>query len=53
MTRSAANAAADAVTEADLGGHASRLTKNMAGTLKEAADDVVAAAFNPSRTPNT
>jgi hypothetical protein len=53
VTRSAAGAAADAVAEADLGGHASRLTKNMAGTLKEAADDVVAAAFNPSRTPNT
>jgi hypothetical protein len=52
-TRAAAGAAADAVTSADLGGHASRLTKNMAGTLKEAADDVVAAAFNPSRTPNT
>jgi gas vesicle protein len=53
VTRSAAGAAADAVTEADLGGHASRLTKNMADTLKEAADDVVTAAFNPSRTPNT
>jgi gas vesicle protein len=53
MTRSAASAAANAVTEADLGGHATRLTKNMADTLKEAADDVVAAAFNPSRPPNT
>jgi gas vesicle protein len=52
-TRSAADAAADAVANADLGGHASRLTKNMADTLKEAADDVVTAAFNPSRTPNT
>jgi hypothetical protein len=53
VTRSAAGAAADAVAEADLGAHASRLTKNMADTLKEAADDVVAAAFNPSRTPNS
>jgi gas vesicle protein len=52
-TRSAASAAASAVTEADLGGHATRLTKNMADTLKEAADDAVAAAFNPSRPPNT
>jgi gas vesicle protein len=48
VTRSAAGAAADAVANADLGGHASRLTKNVAGTLKEAADDVVATAFNPS-----
>ena len=53
VTRSAVGAAADAVADADLGGHASRLTKNVADTLKEAADDVVAAAFNPSRTPNT
>jgi hypothetical protein len=53
VTRSAAGAATDALAEADLGGHASRLTKNMADTLKEAADDAVAAAFNPSRTPNT
>jgi ElaB/YqjD/DUF883 family membrane-anchored ribosome-binding protein len=53
VTRSAAGAAADAIAEADLGGHASRLTKNMSDTLKEATDDVVAAAFNPSRTPNT
>jgi hypothetical protein len=53
VTRSAAGAATDAVAEADLGGHASRLTKNIVGTLKEAADDAVAAAFNPSRTPNT
>ncbi len=53
VTRSAVGAAADVVAEADLGGHASRLTKNVAGTLKEAADDAVAAAFNPSRTSNT
>ena len=50
---SAADAAAKSVAEADLGGHASRMTQNMADTLKEAADDVVAAAFNPSRNPNT
>jgi len=25
----------------------------MSGTLKEAADDVVKTAFNPSRNPNT
>ena len=53
VARSAADAATGAVAEADLGGHASRLTRNMADTLKEAADDVVAAAFNPSRTSNT
>jgi gas vesicle protein len=53
MTRSAASAAANALREADLGGHATRLTKNVADTLKEAADDVVAAAFNPSRPPNS
>ena len=52
VARSAAGAAADAVADADLGGHASRLTKNVAETLKESTDDVVAAAFNPSRTPN-
>jgi hypothetical protein len=53
VARSAADAATGAVAEAELGGHASRLTRNMADTLKEAADDVVAAAFNPSRTSNT
>ena len=50
---SAADAAAKSVTEADLGGHASRITKNVADTVKEVADDVVTAAFNPSRNPNT
>jgi len=50
---SAADAAAKSVTEADLGGHASRMTKNVADTVKEVADDVVTAAFNPSRNPNT
>jgi gas vesicle protein len=52
-TMSAANAAAKSVAEADLGGHASRMTQNMAEKLKEAADDVVTAAFSPSRNPNT
>jgi hypothetical protein len=52
-TMSAADAAAKSVSEADLGGHASRMTQNMADKLKEAADDVVTAAFNPSRNPNT
>jgi hypothetical protein len=53
VAMSAADAAAKSVADADLGGHASRMTKNMADTLKEAADDVVTAAFNPSRNPNT
>lgn len=52
-TISAADAAAKSVSDADLGGHASRMTQNLADTLKEAADDVVAAAFRPSRNPNT
>jgi len=52
-TMSAADAAMKSVAEADLGGHASRMTQNMAETLKEAADDVVTAAFNPSGNPNT
>jgi hypothetical protein len=52
-TMSAADAATKSVAEADLGGHASRMTQNMANTLKEAADDVVRAAFSPSRTSNT
>ena len=50
---SAADAATKSVAEADLGGHASRMTQNMADKLKEAPDDVVTAAFNPSRNPNT
>jgi hypothetical protein len=50
---SAADAAAKSVAQADLGGHASRMTRNMADTLKEVADDVVTAALNPSRNPNT
>jgi hypothetical protein len=51
-TMSAADAAARSVGEADLGGHASRMTENVAERLKEAADDVVRAAFSPSPNPN-
>jgi hypothetical protein len=50
---SAADAATKSVADADLGGHASRMARNVADTLKEGADDVVTAAFNPSRNPNT
>jgi hypothetical protein len=53
VAMSAADAAAKSVADADLGGHASRMAKNMTDTLKEAADDVVTSAFNPSRNPNT
>jgi hypothetical protein len=52
-TMSAADAAARSVGEADLGGHASRMTENVADRLNEAADDVVRAAFSPSPNPNT
>jgi gas vesicle protein len=52
-TLSAADAAAKSVADADLGGHASRVTQNIADTLKEVADDVVTAAFDPSRNPNS
>jgi hypothetical protein len=52
-TMSAADAAAKSVEEADLGGHASRMTQNIAEKLKESAADVVTAAFSPSRNPNT
>ena len=52
-TMSAADAAAKSVGEADLGGHASRMTQNLTDVVKEAADDVVAVAFAPSRNPNT
>jgi hypothetical protein len=45
-TMSAADAAAKSITEADLGGHASRMTQNMADKFKEAADDTVSAAFS-------
>jgi hypothetical protein len=52
-TMSAADAAAKSVGEADLGTHASRMTQNIGDKLKEAADDVVSAAFSPSQNPNT
>jgi hypothetical protein len=50
---SATDAAAKSVSDADLGEHASRMTQEMADRLKEAADDVVATAFEPSRNPNS
>ena len=50
---SMADAAVKSVAEADLGGHARRIAENMTGTLKDAADDVVKTAVNPSRNPNT
>jgi hypothetical protein len=50
---SATDAGAKSVSEADLGKHASRMTQEMADRLKEAADDVVATAFEPSRNPNS
>jgi F0F1-type ATP synthase membrane subunit b/b' len=52
-TMSAADAATKSISEADLGRHASRMTKNMADKIKEAADDVVTAAFSPSRNSST
>jgi hypothetical protein len=45
---SAADAAAKSVSDADLGKHASRVTQNMSERLREAADDIVSAAFNPT-----
>lgn len=45
---SAAEAAAESVARADLDTHASRMTRNMADTLKNVAEDVVTTAFNPS-----
>lgn len=50
-TMSAVDAAAKSVGESDLGGEASRMTQNVSGTLKEGADEVVRAAFSPSRNP--
>jgi ElaB/YqjD/DUF883 family membrane-anchored ribosome-binding protein len=47
---SAADATAKSVSDADLGQHTSRMTGDMSSRLKEAADDIVSAAFNPSRT---
>ena len=48
---SAADAAARSVSEADLGGHASRITEDVTERLKEVAEDVVTTAFDPSRNP--
>jgi hypothetical protein len=50
---SAVDAVAKGVADADLGGHASRITENMTDALKDVADDVVKTALNPSRNPNT
>ena len=52
-TLSAADAATRSVSEADLGRHASRMTRNLADNLKEAAAEVVDAAFSPSRNSST
>ena len=52
-TMSAADATTKSVVETDLGGHASRMTQNLADKLKEAADEVVRRPSNPSRNPNT
>ena len=49
---SVADAAAKSVADADLGGHANRIAEDIAGTVKDVADDVVKTAFNPSRNPN-
>ena len=46
---SAADAAAKSVTDADLGKHASRMTHDASDRLMEAADDVMTAAFKPTR----
>ena len=48
VVNSATDAAAKSVADADLGAHASRLTKNLTDTVKDIADDVVTAALNPS-----
>jgi orotate phosphoribosyltransferase-like protein len=50
---SATDAAARSVSEADLGGHASRITADVTERLKEVADDVVTTAFDPSRNPHS
>ena len=50
---SAVDAAASTMADADLGKHASRMTEGVAERLKEAADDIVAAAFDPGRNSNT
>ena len=50
-TMSAADAAAKSLAEADLGGHASRITQNMADKLKEAADDCRDGGLQPFPKP--
>ena len=50
---SAADAAAKSVSAADLGEHASRMTRDMADRLREAADGVVTAAFDPLQNSNS
>jgi hypothetical protein len=50
---SATDAAARSVSEANLGGHASRITADVTERLKEVADDVVTTAFDPSRNPHS
>jgi orotate phosphoribosyltransferase-like protein len=50
---SAADAAARSVSEADLGGHASRIADGVTEKLTEVADDVVTTAFDPSRNPHS
>jgi hypothetical protein len=50
---SAADAVAKRVSEADLGGHASRITEDVTEKLKEVAEDVVTTAFDPSRNPHS
>ncbi|KRQ14875.1 DUF3618 domain-containing protein [Bradyrhizobium manausense] len=52
-TLSAADAATTSVSEADLGRHASRMTRNLADNLKEAAGEAVDAAFSPSSKSST
>jgi hypothetical protein len=51
--RSAADAAQKSFADADLGAHATRMTENIAGAVKDVADDIVSAASNPSRTSNS
>jgi hypothetical protein len=51
--RSAADAAQQSVANANLDMHATRMTQNIADVVKDAAEDVVSAAFNPSRPPNS
>lgn len=48
-----ADAVAESVADSNLGGHASRMMKNITGSLNEAAEDAATAAINPPRTPNT